>query len=163
MDPRRKCVDLTGQIARIQKSLDDLIRDRDELQNFIDAHLALVSPVVLSLQLRHIFLRNIRILSDSALLKFIQARTGPHLHDVAHLTIVRVEFLHPMEVDILPPLREFLAAGLKVTWDYKPAAEPGPTYSPSEGLLQVDDKADLANVLCTLLLIILPIPTYTFG
>jgi hypothetical protein len=43
-DPRRQCADLTEQIARLQKSLNDLTRDRNELQSFIDAHLALVSP-----------------------------------------------------------------------------------------------------------------------
>jgi uncharacterized coiled-coil DUF342 family protein len=43
-DPRRKCADLNEQIARMRKSLADLMRDRDELQSFIDAHLALISP-----------------------------------------------------------------------------------------------------------------------
>jgi hypothetical protein len=83
-------------------------------------------------RLRLIALKNVVLLSDGALLKFIQARTGPHLRDIVHLATVRVEFLRPMEVDILPPLRELLAAGLEVTLDYKP--DPRPTYSPSDGL-----------------------------
>ncbi|KAJ7267396.1 hypothetical protein C8J57DRAFT_1327614, partial [Mycena rebaudengoi] len=43
--PREQSAELTLQIARMQQSLNDLIRKRDELQSFIDAHLALVSPV----------------------------------------------------------------------------------------------------------------------
>ncbi|KAJ7267343.1 hypothetical protein C8J57DRAFT_1616042 [Mycena rebaudengoi] len=98
------------------------------------------SPVLCP-RLRRIALKNAAILSDSALLKFIQARTGSHLRDIAHLATVRVEFLRAMEFDILPPLRELLAAGLKVTLDYKPY--PRPTYSPSDSLELLG--ADFAN------------------
>ncbi|KAJ7267402.1 hypothetical protein C8J57DRAFT_1327628 [Mycena rebaudengoi] len=42
--PREQSAELTLQIACIQQSLNDLTRKRDELQGFIDAHLALVSP-----------------------------------------------------------------------------------------------------------------------
>ncbi|KAJ7267344.1 hypothetical protein C8J57DRAFT_364296 [Mycena rebaudengoi] len=86
---------------------------------------------VLSPQLRRIVLRNVQALSEDALLKFLQARTSPHLRDIAHLSTVRVQFLRRMEVDIFPPLHERLAAGLEVTLDYEPDPR---MYSPSEGL-----------------------------
>ncbi|KAJ6598529.1 hypothetical protein B0H10DRAFT_734392 [Mycena sp. CBHHK59/15] len=43
--PRTEAEELTLKIGRIQAMLDDLTRKRDQLVNFIDAHLALVSPV----------------------------------------------------------------------------------------------------------------------
>ncbi|KAJ7253503.1 hypothetical protein C8J57DRAFT_1659580 [Mycena rebaudengoi] len=45
VDPRKEAAQLAEQIARMQKVLDDLARKRDDLTEFIDAHLALVSPV----------------------------------------------------------------------------------------------------------------------
>lgn len=42
--PRQEAVDLSQEIIRIQTLLDELTRRRDRLDNFIDAHLALVSP-----------------------------------------------------------------------------------------------------------------------
>jgi hypothetical protein len=97
---------------------------------------------VASPQLQRITLRKVQVLSDGALLKFIQARTGPHLRDIVHLAAVHVQFFRPMEIDILPPLRELLAAGLEVTLDYQPT--PGPSYWPFEGLESHD--ADFAHV-----------------
>ncbi|KAJ7253501.1 hypothetical protein C8J57DRAFT_1722395 [Mycena rebaudengoi] len=44
VDPRREAAQLAEQIARMQKLLEDLARKRDDLAEFIDAHLALVSP-----------------------------------------------------------------------------------------------------------------------
>jgi hypothetical protein len=91
-------------------------------------------------RLRRIVLRKVWLLSDDTLLKFIQARTGPHLRDVAHLASVHVEFLRPIEVDILPPLGDLLTAGtLEVALQYPR----WPTYSPSDGL--VLHRADFAN------------------
>ncbi|KAJ7253553.1 hypothetical protein C8J57DRAFT_626486 [Mycena rebaudengoi] len=44
VDPRREAAQLAEQIARMQKVLEDLTRKRDDLTEFINAHLALVSP-----------------------------------------------------------------------------------------------------------------------
>ncbi|KAJ7253536.1 hypothetical protein C8J57DRAFT_1237342 [Mycena rebaudengoi] len=44
VDLRKEVAHLAEQIARMQKLLDDLTRKRDDLTEFIDAHLALVSP-----------------------------------------------------------------------------------------------------------------------
>ncbi|KAJ7253552.1 hypothetical protein C8J57DRAFT_1722440 [Mycena rebaudengoi] len=44
VDPRKEAAHLAEQIARMQKLLEDLTRKRDDLTEFIDAHLALVSP-----------------------------------------------------------------------------------------------------------------------
>ncbi|KAJ6612875.1 hypothetical protein B0H10DRAFT_1806689 [Mycena sp. CBHHK59/15] len=42
--PRKEAVGLTQEIRRIQAMLDDLTQKRDHLANFIDTHLAVVSP-----------------------------------------------------------------------------------------------------------------------
>ncbi|KAJ7253571.1 hypothetical protein C8J57DRAFT_626920 [Mycena rebaudengoi] len=44
LEPRKEATELSEQIARTQKLLDDLTRKRDDLTDFIDTHLALVSP-----------------------------------------------------------------------------------------------------------------------
>ncbi|KAJ7253515.1 hypothetical protein C8J57DRAFT_1473838 [Mycena rebaudengoi] len=44
VDPRKEAAHLAEQIARMQKVLEDLARKRDDLTEFIVAHLALVSP-----------------------------------------------------------------------------------------------------------------------
>ncbi|KAJ7253489.1 hypothetical protein C8J57DRAFT_1659532 [Mycena rebaudengoi] len=44
VEPRKEVAHLAEQIARTQRLLDDLRRERDDLTEFIDAHLALVSP-----------------------------------------------------------------------------------------------------------------------
>ncbi|KAJ7267371.1 hypothetical protein C8J57DRAFT_1327514 [Mycena rebaudengoi] len=102
-----------------------------------DADDPVVSPL-----LQRIIMKNVRVLSDGALLKFIQARTGPHLRDIVHLAAVHVHFLRPMEVDILSPLRALLATGLEVTLDYQHT--PRPLYSPFEGVEL--HNADFAHV-----------------
>ncbi|KAJ7509109.1 hypothetical protein B0H11DRAFT_1703386 [Mycena galericulata] len=43
-NPRRKLAELTEEITRLQSLVDEAVRQRDELNHFIDAHLALVSP-----------------------------------------------------------------------------------------------------------------------
>ncbi|KAJ7274872.1 hypothetical protein C8J57DRAFT_1592336 [Mycena rebaudengoi] len=42
--PRKEAIDLAEQIAQTEKLLDELTRKHDDLTEFIDAHLALVSP-----------------------------------------------------------------------------------------------------------------------
>ncbi|KAJ7111844.1 hypothetical protein C8R44DRAFT_711435 [Mycena epipterygia] len=42
--PRKAVADLTQEIIRIQSTLDELTKKREQLNQFIDAHLALVSP-----------------------------------------------------------------------------------------------------------------------
>ncbi|KAJ7447138.1 hypothetical protein B0H11DRAFT_2083460 [Mycena galericulata] len=42
--PRKEAAGLTDEIGRLQTLLDDLTKKRDHLQDFIDAHLALLSP-----------------------------------------------------------------------------------------------------------------------
>ncbi|KAJ7253548.1 hypothetical protein C8J57DRAFT_1722435 [Mycena rebaudengoi] len=44
VDPHTEAAHLAEQIAGMQKLLEDLTRKRDDLAEFIDAHLALVSP-----------------------------------------------------------------------------------------------------------------------
>ncbi|KAJ7253514.1 hypothetical protein C8J57DRAFT_625857 [Mycena rebaudengoi] len=44
VDPRKEAAQLAEQIVHMQKVLEDLARKRDDLTEFIDAHLALVSP-----------------------------------------------------------------------------------------------------------------------
>ncbi|KAJ7253541.1 hypothetical protein C8J57DRAFT_1187214 [Mycena rebaudengoi] len=44
VDPCKEAAHLAEQIARMQKALEELTRKRDDLTEFIDAHLALVSP-----------------------------------------------------------------------------------------------------------------------
>ncbi|KAJ7253494.1 hypothetical protein C8J57DRAFT_1348246, partial [Mycena rebaudengoi] len=43
--PCKKAADLTESIQNLQASLDELVRQRDQLNAFVDEHLALVSPV----------------------------------------------------------------------------------------------------------------------
>ncbi|KAJ7465344.1 hypothetical protein B0H11DRAFT_2307935, partial [Mycena galericulata] len=45
VDPRKQLADISQQIVEIQQHLEELTRKRDELLGFIDAHLALVSPL----------------------------------------------------------------------------------------------------------------------
>ncbi|KAJ7890349.1 hypothetical protein B0H13DRAFT_2531127 [Mycena leptocephala] len=45
MGPRKQVADLTEEIEETKRRLEDLTRKRDELTEYIDAHLALVSPV----------------------------------------------------------------------------------------------------------------------
>jgi hypothetical protein len=70
-------------------------------------------------QLRYIHLKALSTLSEPDLLKFIQARTGPHLHNVAHLASVRAQFYRTMVVDIMTPLRQLVAEGLDVSLIYQ--------------------------------------------
>ncbi|KAJ6548629.1 hypothetical protein B0H19DRAFT_952317, partial [Mycena capillaripes] len=42
--PRNEVADLTEEIARLQALVDETVRKRDGLKEFIDAHVALVSP-----------------------------------------------------------------------------------------------------------------------
>ncbi|KAJ7253523.1 hypothetical protein C8J57DRAFT_1473844 [Mycena rebaudengoi] len=44
VDPRKEATHLAEQIARMQKVLEELTRKRDDLTEFVDAHMALVSP-----------------------------------------------------------------------------------------------------------------------
>ncbi|KAF7362689.1 hypothetical protein MVEN_00618200 [Mycena venus] len=43
--PRKELADVTQEITRLQSLIDEATRKRDELEQYIDAHLALVSPV----------------------------------------------------------------------------------------------------------------------
>ncbi|KAJ7269871.1 hypothetical protein C8J57DRAFT_1468805 [Mycena rebaudengoi] len=85
---------------------------------------------ILCPRLRRIQMQNVSRMPETALLEFIQVRTGSDLRHVAHLSSVRVEFSQEMTVDIIPPLRHLLAAGLEVSLQY---VQPSGFYSPSEG------------------------------
>ncbi|KAJ7701189.1 hypothetical protein B0H17DRAFT_976702 [Mycena rosella] len=69
--------------------------------------------------------------SDETLLKFIQARTGSHFHDVSRLSRVNLLINREMQLDIRQHLQDAVARGLQMYVQY-----PAPSrseYSPFEG------------------------------
>ncbi|KAJ7253527.1 hypothetical protein C8J57DRAFT_1348365 [Mycena rebaudengoi] len=97
------------------------------------------SDSILCPQLQLVALRLFRVLSDTALLEFIQARTGRNLRGVAHLSSIRGLFNRKMQVDIIPPLQHLIDAGLQVSLDYKTLDNPSRVYSPLESITPPSD------------------------
>ncbi|KAF7335739.1 F-box domain-containing protein [Mycena venus] len=119
--PLKEHADLTDEIARLQSLIDAANRKRDELEEFIDAHLALMSPVrrLPDDVIRAVFLatlptgRNPALNSDEAPLLLcricrswrILARTTPRLWASIHIVVP-----HPLK---LPQLTERVTAWLE--------------------------------------------------
>ncbi|KAJ7465345.1 hypothetical protein B0H11DRAFT_1922156 [Mycena galericulata] len=80
--------------------------------------------------LHSIHLLEFRQISDSELLSFIRARTGPGCSAAAPLKYVRVKMEREIEWDIMPRLEALISGGLEVSLEY---VAPVP-YSPWEGL-----------------------------
>ncbi|KAJ7095620.1 hypothetical protein C8R44DRAFT_749173 [Mycena epipterygia] len=91
--PSHEVVDFTEEIRRLQWLMDEAARERDELQLFIDAHLALVSPVR---RLPHDIVRavfmacppstqNPTITSDEFYARFAEPGGALRAHDAAHM------------------------------------------------------------------------------
>ncbi|KAJ6619993.1 hypothetical protein B0H10DRAFT_2023240 [Mycena sp. CBHHK59/15] len=97
---------------------------------------AVGAAIILCPELQRVKLERFRDVTDSTLLEFIQARTGPHPQDVAHLSSVDVWFDREQQADIFPPLQNVIATGLKLSVVYDPPTRP--LYSPFEALVQED-------------------------
>ncbi|KAJ6619990.1 hypothetical protein B0H10DRAFT_2023225 [Mycena sp. CBHHK59/15] len=96
------------------------------------------AETILCPKLQHIKLERFRDVSDLTLLEFIQARAGPLLRGVTHLSSVDVRFERERQADIFQPLQDVIATGLKFSVVYdKPVQR---LYSPSESLIQEDPE-----------------------
>ncbi|KAJ7253491.1 hypothetical protein C8J57DRAFT_1473819 [Mycena rebaudengoi] len=91
-------------------------------------------------RLQRISLRAFNSLSDTALLEFILARTGPQPDGVTPLSRIFAQFTRGMEVDIVASLQPLLAAGLALSVEYRPPS-PIDRYSPSEAIEGVDQQS----------------------
>ncbi|KAJ7185314.1 hypothetical protein C8R46DRAFT_376397 [Mycena filopes] len=113
--PRKQLVEVTGELSRLQSLIDEATRTRDELQDFIDAHTALISPMRRLPEdiLRAVFIaalpedRNPTISSDDAPLLFCGickswrdvALSTPRLWAAIHLVVpTEPDFQHLMDV-----------------------------------------------------------------
>ncbi|KAJ6561748.1 hypothetical protein B0H19DRAFT_1068488 [Mycena capillaripes] len=85
---------------------------------------------VLCPQLRVVNFLQFTHVSDQILLEFLRARTGSRFPGIAQLSKAHIQFIRPMEFDIVPELREAIRHGVDFALRY---AHWPPGYSPSQG------------------------------
>ncbi|KAJ6561753.1 hypothetical protein B0H19DRAFT_991736 [Mycena capillaripes] len=123
------CLRLVPGLRELFLSGDPVSPDRDS--NSLDPEPALDSEFwtsftptaqnlgsVLCPRLKVVNFVNFVKVSDQVLLKFLQARTGSRLPGIAQLSKAHVHFQRPMEVDIIPALREMIPHGLDFALRY---------------------------------------------
>ncbi|KAJ7165542.1 hypothetical protein C8R43DRAFT_212698 [Mycena crocata] len=96
-------------------------------------------PAALCPVLQELIISNCSAISDTALLRFIDARM--QLGPSPALKLVKIQFGRKVQLDIIPSVQPFIDTGLDVSLQYYPL---GPQFSPWEGL--VDDPYNLTHL-----------------
>ncbi|KAJ7138312.1 hypothetical protein C8R44DRAFT_342456 [Mycena epipterygia] len=129
-------IPLLTELELSEPSLPDSSVDADFLDHFKPGPEDVLCPNLCRLKLF-----NFSAVSDDALLRFIQERTGPTQGAFAPLTYVSVQLDREMEWDIRPSLQPLLAANELELWLDYCCPDPPEPYSPWEGIdLDDDDR-----------------------